>query len=369
MLCRIPLVAVLACLAHAQPPPPPAAIAQVAAQAAAARDGNDIPEAIRLYQSAVAQAPKWAEGWWSLGSLHYEKDQYAPCRDSLRRFVALDETVAAGYSLLGLCEFQTKEFGPSLAHLEKAFSIGLPEGEDLMRVTLYHAAMLHTKARNFERAMQLCAYINRFEANDRNIIALMGIAQLRRPLFLQEVALDDREMVMKLGQAFALQAERKMQESIQAYDAVVAQYPNVSSIHYAFGAVLLGSEAERGVEMLKAELKVTPNHVPALVSLAAYYLKLGEPKSALPYAERAAKAGPEEFPARATYGRVLVELENLPKGILELEAARKLAPDSPEVRFSLASAYGKAGRPAEAAKERQEFTRLKKLDKSGASQQ
>ena len=75
--------------------------------------------------------------------------------------------------------------------------------------------------------------------------------------------------------------------------------------------------------------------------------------------------GPDEFAARATYGRVLVELGTLPKGILELEAARKLAPDSPEVHFSLASAYTKAGRTVEAAKERQEFTRLKKLDKPG----
>jgi tetratricopeptide (TPR) repeat protein len=353
----------------AQPPRPPTVITQLAAQAAAARDANNVPEAIRLYQKAVALSPKWAEGWWFLGSLHYENDQYAPCRDSLRRFVALDQTVAAGYSLLGLCEFQTKEFGPSLAHLEKALSIGLPEGEDLMQVTLYHAAMLHTKARNFERAMQLCAYINRFQADDPKIVALMGVAQLRRPLFLQEVPQEDREMVMKLGRAFALQAERKMQESIRAYEEVVAQYPNVSSIHYAFGAVLLSSEPERGVEALKSELKVTPNHVPALVSLAAYYLKLGEPRSGLPYAERAAKAGPEEFPARATYGRILVEMDERQKGILELEAARKLAPDSPEVRFSLASAYGKAGRPAEAAKERQEFTRLKKLDKAGGGKQ
>lgn len=369
MLRSAALLTLSACLALAQPQPPPPAVARLAAQAAVARDSGRLPEAIALYQKAVALAPKWAEGWWYLGSLQYDKDQYAACRDSLRRFVALDSTLAAGFSLLGLCEFQTKEFAPALNHLEQAFALGLPEGEELMRITLYHASLLHVKGRNYERALQLSGYVNRFFPNDPNLTALMGIAQLRRPLFLQEVPPEDREMVMKLGHAFGLQTERRPQEAIQAYDAVIAQYPDVPNIHYAYGAVLLGSESERGVEMLQTELKLTPNHVPALVSLAAYYLKLGDPNTALPFAERAAKAGPQEFAARGTYGRVLVALDQLPKGISELETARRLAPDSPEVRFSLASAYTKAGRAAEAAKERQEFSRLKKLDKTGGTPQ
>jgi len=192
-------------------------------------------------------------------------------------------------------------------------------------------------------------------------VAAMGIAQLRRPIFPQEVAVDDREMVMMLGRAFSFQAQRNVAEALTAYEEVVTKYPNVPSVHYAFGTVLLTTSPERGAEQLIAELKVTPNHIPALVSLAAYYLKRGEAREGLPYAERAAKAGPADFAARATYGRVLLETDQLAKGITELEAARTLAPDSPEVRFSLASAYAKAGRTAEANREKAEFARLKKI--------
>lgn len=347
----------------AQPGPekPPAAIAVLAAKAAAAREAEDIPAAIKLYRQAVTVAPKWAEGWWYLGTMQYDKDQYVGCRDAFRQFVAINANIVPAYSLLGLCEFQTKEFPKSVAHLEKAIAMGLPEGEDLTRVTMYHAALLHTKAQNYERALRLCSMVTRFAPNDAGIIAVMGIAQLRRPIFPQEVAAEDREMVMMLGRAFGFQAERRVAEAIAAYEEVTAKYPNVSSIHYAFGTVLLTTSPERGAEELIAEVKITPNHIPALVSLAAYYLKRGLAPEGLPYAERAAKAGPKDFAARATYGRLLVETENLAKGITELEAARALAPDSPEVRFSLGSAYSKAGRMAEANREKAEFARLKKM--------
>jgi predicted Zn-dependent protease len=44
-----------------------------------------------------------------------------------------------------------------------------------------------------------------------------------------------------------------------------------------------------------------------------------------------------------------------------LEKARDLAPESPETRVALASAYAKVGRPQDAARERAEFQRLKNL--------
>jgi Flp pilus assembly protein TadD len=39
----------------------------------------------------------------------------------------------------------------------------------------------------------------------------------------------------------------------------------------------------------------------------------------------------------------------------------KLAPDNPEARFSLASAYSRLGRKADAEREHEEFKRLKKV--------
>jgi Tfp pilus assembly protein PilF len=55
--------------------------------------------------------------------------------------------------------------------------------------------------------------------------------------------------------------------------------------------------------------------------------------------------------------------ENPARAATELEAAVKLAPASPEARFSLASAYTRLGRKEESARELGEFKRLQHLDK------
>ena len=72
---------------------------------------------------------------------------------------------------------------------------------------------------------------------------------------------------------------------------------------------------------------------------------------------------PQNLAARNALGRVLVEKGELDRGIAELEAGVKIAPDSPEMHFALARAYAKAGRTAEAESARAEFRRLLEVRK------
>jgi predicted Zn-dependent protease len=69
----------------------------------------------------------------------------------------------------------------------------------------------------------------------------------------------------------------------------------------------------------------------------------------------------EFFGAHAVLGKLLAGNGQVEQGIKELEIARQQAPDSPQVHFSLATAYSLAGKKAEAASERAEFARLRKL--------
>jgi predicted Zn-dependent protease len=84
----------------------------------------------------------------------------------------------------------------------------------------------------------------------------------------------------------------------------------------------------------------------------------------LQYAERAVKTAPASFAAYTALGRVLVDSGKTKEGIEKLEYAAKLAPDSPQVRIALASAYAKVGRSADAARERAEFLKLKNGDRT-----
>src|ERR1035438_1124462 len=53
-----------------------AAFQALAAKATTARDAERLDEAVPLFRKALALNPKWAEGWWSLGTIEYDRNQY-----------------------------------------------------------------------------------------------------------------------------------------------------------------------------------------------------------------------------------------------------------------------------------------------------
>lgn len=356
--------------ALSQPPPPPAAVAKIAVQAQQAREAERVDEALKLYRQAVAIAPKWVEGWWQIGTIEYGRDQYPLCRDAFRRFTALNSKLSAGFGFLGLCQFQTKELAAAISHLEKAVTLGLPNEEQFTDVVLYHLALAQTKAGNFERALQVCAMLTKKSVTDPNLIAVAGIAALRKPIFPHELGADDRDAAFRLGSTLLSVGAKSAAEVIADFDGIVRDYPKMPNVHYTYATFLLVNDPDKGLDELKKELELSPDHLPARISIAFEYLNRGRPDDARPHAEKAVAIAPGSFAAKACLGRVLLESDEkyLPEAIRQLEAATKLAPDSPQVRFSLASAYAKAGRKQDAARERTEFSRLQKLKEAAVTQ-
>src|SRR5215472_2861214 len=100
---------------------------EIAKQATAAREANRVDEAIRLYREGVRTNPSWAEGWWYLGTLYYDANKFPAAKEALLRFVKLQPNAAPGWAMLGLSEFETKDYKNSLAHLERGLNHGLNE--------------------------------------------------------------------------------------------------------------------------------------------------------------------------------------------------------------------------------------------------
>jgi hypothetical protein len=119
MTCVTVLLVLFTALAGATEPkkitPPSAQFDRLSKQATTAREQNNLEDAVKLYRQALKLKPEWKEGWWYLSTLLYDKDQYPEARDGFRKFTALDPKVGPGFALLGLCEFQTKEFPQALA--------------------------------------------------------------------------------------------------------------------------------------------------------------------------------------------------------------------------------------------------------------
>lgn len=330
-------------------------------EAAVARDASRLDEALALYQKAAKLKPAAAEAHWYIGTLHYDRDRFAPARDAFRRVTELNADNGAAWSFKGLCEFQLKNYETALTDLANGRRFGFGGTPELVGVARYHLALLLTRVEEYEQAIKL---LNEFatEGNDSpRVIEAMGIAALRLPVLPSELPGTKRQQVMMAGRAAFFSGARLVAAAEKAYEELVQRFPETPHVHYAFGTFLVNEQPDKALEQFKAELEVSPRHPLAKLQIAFEYVRRGEWEAARPWAEQAVTEAPTNFAARKTLGQVLLESGEIEKAISELEAGVKLAPDSPALRFTLASAYRRAGRREDAAREQAEFTRLDRM--------
>jgi len=168
-------------------------------------------------------------------------------------------------------------------------------------------------------------------------------------------------MVLMAGRGSYMMATRMTAAAAQAFEGLVARYPESPDVHYAYGVYLLIEQPEKAIEEFKRELQIQPNHRDALMQIAYEYLKEGNAAAAMPWAKQLVESAPNSFAAHKALGDALLAADDVEGAIRELETSARLAPDSPSTHLSLAKAYQRAGRAEAAAKEREEFARLDRL--------
>jgi tetratricopeptide (TPR) repeat protein len=324
----------------------------VAERATAARQANQLPEAIALYREAVNLNPKWEEGWWFLGSLLYDTDQYSAARDSLARVVDLDPKAYPAWGLLGLCEFEIGDYEASLSHIQRALEAASnPQGQ-MEGVLRYHEAVLLTRAGEFDAALQKYGWFARQGIQNPEMISAVGLAALRSPLLPKEIAAGERELYNSAGKAAFFSLSGDYQSARKAMEELVASFPKAHHVHYLYGSFLMATDPKAAMDEFRRELELTPSSGAANAMLAWMLLQHGDASGAFPYAEAAAKYEPASSMARYMLGRCLAEEGKLEAGIAQLERAQKADPLNLDTHISLATAYSRAGRPQDARRER-----------------
>ena len=360
-LCFTALLGPVAAADQKAPAAAPAAFDRVSAAATKARTQNRTEDAIGLYRQAVKLRPSWAEGWWFLGELLYDQNKYPEARDSLRRLIDLDHTTGPGFALLGLCEFETKEYDKALNHIYQARRLGLGDEPQIRRVVLFHEMLLLTRLKQYESALQVLVNVVKDGGAGPAVIEAAGLAGLPRPIFPEDVPEDDKDLIERTGRAVCAMAARDITAAQTYFAELLAAYPETPNVHYLYGSFLSAADKDGGLREYQKELELNPKHTEALATIALEYEARGDLDTAITYARRAVEADTQFFGAHAVLGKLLSNAGEVEQGIKELEIARQQASDSPQVHFSLATAYAMAGRKAEAAHEREEFARLKKL--------
>jgi len=323
-----------------------------------ARLAARLDDAISLYGKALNIKPKWPNGWWYVGAIFYEKDLYPQASDAFQNLVALEPQRGPAWAMLGLCLFQTGDYERAATSLQRGKSLGVNGNSELAGVVLYHIGLLYIRFEYFENAFDTLAELLRAGNASPKVVEAFGLTMLRMPYLPKEIPAAQREKILIAGQAGINMAARRQDQARAAFDTLLAQYPNEPNVHYGFGVFMLSQDADIALKEFNRELEISPNHYPSMVQMAFEYLKRDQYNDALPLAEKAVQLAPKLYAARNVLGRVLLELGQVERSIKELEEGVKLAPSSPEMHFALARAYTRAGRKADAARERETFKKL-----------
>jgi len=346
-----------------------ATFATLSAQADAARNTDRLDEAIPLYKKALALRPGWAEGWWSLGTIQYDRSSYEEAGGAFLKVVALAPTNGTAYVMLGLSEFELGRDDLALKHIVKGENLGLDTDPELRHVALYHQGVLLQRQGEFQAARETLEQLCRQGVQSDEIAIALGMTLLRERGKNPPVpGSADAEIVAQVGHAACLAGQKKFDEARMVLSAAIGQYPKYPAIHYAFGLILTeASDLPAAVAEFKREIENNPADVVSRLQIAAATYKT-DSAAGIPYAEEAVKLAPQQPFSHYLLGMLLLDTDNDEKAIPELETAQKAFPRETRIYLALGTAYSRTGRKQDAARARAMFQRLTEEGKKAGAQ-
>jgi len=345
---------------------------QIDKEADAARAAYRLNDAVNLYREGVRLRPTWGEGWWSLGSLLYDEDRFPEAEAAFRRFVLISPKTDPAYAFLGLCEYETRDYDLALRHFRSWATAGWPGTPQLIDVAVFHFASLLTRDGEFVQALYLLATQAAKMGENPALTEAMGLASLRIRNVPEDYPPEHREMVWLAGEAaaYAAQSPHDFARADYYADRLLSRYPEQPEVHYLQGTLFTfeskTAEAEREY---RQELRISPQHVSAMLALVNIDLGNNHLSEAESLAKRAIEIEPKNPEAHHALGRVMMATNHFSESASELETAKRLGPDVASIRSHLAMVYGRLGRQQDAKAEADAYLSLKNHEEVLAPQE
>jgi len=332
--------------------------ATLAAKADKARDANEFETAIAAYRRALKIKPSWRDGWWSLGTIYYDRSQYSEAAPAFRRLVETDAKNGTGYAMLGLCEFEMGQDAAALHDIQTGLGFGLLTDDGLRKVVLYHEGMLLLRRGRFGSAQNALSLLASYGVRDDQLAQALGMAVLSiAPQSLTPES-KQRGVVLWTGRAEILGAQKELDKGQSIYASLVAQAPEFPNLHYAYGRyLLLAHQPDKAVDEFQQEIKNNPSHVRSYLYIAAARYRM-DSADGVKYAAHAVQLDSSLPFGHYMLGLLYADTHEYAKAIPELELASKQMSQRADIYYALGNAYARVGREEDAANAREKFRRL-----------
>lgn len=332
----------------------------LAARAAQARDAGNLPQAVDLYRQATALKPDWQEGWWYLGVLSYNANQYPAAIDAFTHLLQLAPRAVPAMALRGLCEYETAEYDAALRDLDKAVAHGAANDSRNAQIIRYHLAQLLTRAGRFQDALAQYAFFAKEKIDNPDLDAAIGMAGMRDAALLNDAPAQERALYEAAGRAAYPMLADDSVESAHRFQALFARYPAARNLHYFYGFLLFPHAPEMAVVEFERELAIAPDNTTARAMLAFSLMIVGRYAEARTEAERVLAAEPGMETAQIALGRALIETGEPQRGEALLRQVLAGDPNNLEAHLGLVSLYAHMGRREDARRERMVCLQLQK---------
>jgi tetratricopeptide (TPR) repeat protein len=296
---------------------------------------------------------------WRQAMELFSQSRYAEAIPVLKSWLAIKNQDGTGWAMLGLSEFETKDYDSALLHLEKGASLGLGGSPESVRLARYRLALLLIRSGRFDRASALLVPDAEGNSMAAQIQFALGLALLHKNVLPEEVLPSDSVLVQSAGEISMLLHQSKYDDAFPKLQQLIQARPSTPMLHYVYGLGLASlSRYDDAIAQFMEESRISPKSEMPYVQRAFVELQLRRPADALASAQRAVALAPKSAEAHYVLGRSFLDSGKWSEASQELQSALRLNPGSPEVHFNLAKAYAKLNRREDAEHERATFARL-----------
>jgi tetratricopeptide (TPR) repeat protein len=336
----------------------------LAQRASTARSAGNLAEAIDFYRQAVQQKADWSEGWFYLGLLSYESNQYSNATAAFNSFLELEPRVAPAMALRGLCEFESHAYDDALRDLEQAVLHGAANDPHNEQVIRFHFAQLLTRAGRFDDAMKQYQYFATHHIDNPDLLVGLGQVGTRTAALTSDVSAQERPMLEEVGRASFTFLSGDTEGAGKLFNALFARYPSSPDLYLFYATLLYRDRSNLAIDAIRNAVAAMPGNGYGHAVLAFTLMVAGRFTEARPEAERAIEQRSDLEMAQIALGRSLIETGTTPgddkRAVELLKDVLARDPENLEAHMALAALYSRTGQREDEYRERMACLRLAK---------
>ncbi len=320
--------------------PEDVALHQLLVDAKAAADKNDYTTAAADYEKYLGQKPDDAEAHFDLGYVYTAQHQDDKAGAEYRKAIELDPKMTQAYLNLGISLIESDPKA-AIEPLEKVTEqeYGFERGHFLLGVAEENAKELPQAVKELGIAVKL-------DPNDEAAYTALGRAELAsgnattaETNFREALKLKADDPDAQLGLANCLIQEKKPADATAALGDYLKMQPNNERARMMRASLLtdLGKNDD-ALEELDAAAKIRPETLESLKLRALIYYREKKYTQTAAVLQRAEAMNPQNVDIHAELGHTLIEMQDYPAAIKELETAFQLDKNATDVLRDLMTA-------------------------------